>query len=104
MMAGYLSLKMPPIIAGLSKISPVTWGSIIVSNLAFGNITFSCDSYSPCEFENGQEVLELYNMNTNNKDFYKTMTFFYVMLLCIGFAYFILALLAVLWKARILTI
>jgi hypothetical protein len=63
--AGFISLNMPPAVTYLSDLSPLRWGSFILTNVVFQGKTFTCDaseknSAGACPLSTGEQVIELY--------------------------------------------
>jgi hypothetical protein len=68
---------MPTFLQGLSKISPMYWGSYLLMNFTFRSQSFSCDvvknNNSPHDddlphhcYSTGDEILTLYQMNSSH--------------------------------------
>lgn len=79
--AGFVSLSIPYWLNYIGYISPVKWGSIILTNVIFRNERFTCSESEEiypgkCPLSTGEEVLDLYNMgytDKNTRQFYLIM-------------------------------
>jgi hypothetical protein len=81
--AGFVSLSIPTWLNYVGYISPVKWGSVILTNVVFREEKFTCSKSEEiypgrCPLETGKEVLELYDMNygedaDENRQFYYLM-------------------------------
>jgi ABC-type multidrug transport system ATPase subunit len=79
--AGFVSLSIPFWLNYVGYISPVKWGSVVLTNVVFHGETFTCSKEEEiypgrCPLSTGSEVLELYHMNyteENTRDFYLLM-------------------------------
>ncbi|RYY86717.1 hypothetical protein EON63_05370 [archaeon] len=101
-MSGYISLNMPVALTYLSYISPLMWGSFILSNLTFDGETFSCDDAdSGICYTTGEEVLDVYNLNKGSG--WRSMSFHYYILTMISVLYLFGAVFAVRMRARVLS-
>lgn len=68
MMAGFISIDMSETITRINYISPLKWGSWIVTNVVFRGINFTCQDSErlqngDCHIMTGEQVLALYHMN-----------------------------------------
>jgi ABC-type multidrug transport system ATPase subunit len=79
--AGFVSLSIPVWLNYIGYISPVKWGSIVLTNVVFHGETFTCSASEEiypgrCPLSTGEEVLELYNMDYTEespREFYLLM-------------------------------
>lgn len=100
-MAGYISIDMPVFLDYLSYISPLKWGAFLLTNITFKDKTFTCsDTDSSC-LSTGEQVLDLYNMQPGSGT--NSMNFHAIMLAVVTLIYFLVALLAVRWRARMIS-
>lgn len=70
--AGFVSLSIPYWLNFFGYISPVKWGSIVLTNVVFRGETFTCsieEEIYPgrCPLSTGKEVLELYDMGYSDE-------------------------------------
>lgn len=90
--AGFFSLSMPLFIVIFSYISPISWGSYILSNIAFEDETFSCtddeQTNGSC-LATGDAVLDLYDFNQAQ------MPLHYIIIGAVTAGYWLLAVIAV---------
>lgn len=87
---------MPQELVYISKASPITWGSYILSNIVFLDATFTCEPSEQlpngqCPLATGEQVLDLYNMNSRAEG-HNAMTYHYWMLGLLTSVFFILSL------------
>lgn len=70
--AGFVSLSIPHWLNYVGFISPVKWGSIVLTNVVFRGETFTCSDEEEiypgrCPLSTGKEVLELYDMGYSDE-------------------------------------
>lgn len=70
-MAGFISLRMAPVLQIVNYISPIKYGSWVIMNVVFRGLQLSCNSSISsqiCPLPNGESVLKLYNMQEESDD------------------------------------
>mmetsp|Transcript_2882 Transcript_2882/g.4386 ORF Transcript_2882/g.4386 Transcript_2882/m.4386 type:complete len:752 (-) Transcript_2882:226-2481(-) len=60
-LAGFISLNMPLVLRYISYISPMRWGSVLLTNYVFNGETFDCE-VEPCPYTEGEEIVKAYGM------------------------------------------
>jgi ABC-type multidrug transport system ATPase subunit len=70
--AGFVSLSIPHWLNYVGYISPVKWGSVVLTNVVFHGETFTCsveEEIYPgkCPLSTGKEVLDLYDMGYSDQ-------------------------------------
>jgi len=96
-MVGFVSASMPIYIKYINYISPLRWSGIILTNVIFRDVTFNCskdelDNNGKCPFQNGEQVIDIYHMNSNlRRDLY--------VLGIVTFGFFVISVLATRIKA-----
>jgi ABC-type multidrug transport system ATPase subunit len=69
---GFVSLSIPAWLNYLGYVTPIKWGSVILTNIVFHGEEFTCSESEEiypgqCPLQTGNEVLELYAMNYTSK-------------------------------------
>ncbi|CZT10387.1 related to A.gambiae ATP-binding-cassette protein [Rhynchosporium agropyri] len=69
-MSGVMSINMPSFLQGVNYLSPLRYAIRNLAPYSLSGIHFTCDDYQrlpngPCPIENGEQVLDLYKLNTN---------------------------------------
>jgi ABC-type multidrug transport system permease subunit len=93
---------MPAFLKGINRLSPMSWGAYILTNITFQDTTFTCSSDEvkadgSCYFATGDEVLALYDYDGGDGKY--GMTFNYFMLAIVTMIYILLALISVRLRA-----
>lgn len=97
---GFFSLSMPAVFLSLRYISPLYYGSYVLSNLVFFDVEFSCSDSSNdnCFYSDGNQVLSAYNFSDRNGQY--GYNFHYVMLAVSILFYLLVTLVGFRWSAR----
>lgn len=73
MMAGLMSLNMPPVLKAFNWLSPLKYGTSVISNIAFTGAKFSCKgqvinpSTGSCLLSTGEALMEAYGLKISVK-------------------------------------
>ena len=74
MICGYIGLNMPAVMWGLNFMSPLKWGSLLVSNVTLRGASFTClpSEQLPtglCPLATGVDVLSLYKLGLSDREY-----------------------------------
>lgn len=90
MMAGFISINMSTTLTYLNYMSPIKWGSWIISNAVFREATFTCSeaerlASGECPYSSGDQVLRLYNMYVEDYEASLRTRLWILAVICVAF-------------------